>query len=417
MFDTGQTMASGGGAPNPVSAPIFEQHPQRGVIQAEAHARPPLPIAGETAEVWHWVLTDVDPAQLERAGIDPVNRHELVQLDEGLLRLERHTEFLSATFLGTGAPTGEALKILSACKGLQLTGVRIVFRASADPALAERLFHANRQFGGLVCDGSVMVRTDFQVGPDSMVDYLVEGPFASAYERGLMAKWLIDLETYRIASLLALPLVRASSPRLEKLEVRAAAQTQALSELDDDAMSAAVDTLSGLLAEASGLQAETRFRIAASSAYYQLVRDRLRLLQERAAPGRQTLTDFVEHRLAPGMKTVFAFERRAADLSQTVAAAMDLARTRIERRLQLQNQELLASMERRAHQQVHLAQAVEGLSVAAITYYIVSLIAKELESLHIEGLPDKLIVAVSIPVVAGLVWFAAHRARKAVEKL
>ncbi len=39
-----------------------------------------------------------------------------------------------------------------------------------------------------------------------------------------------------------------------------------------------------------------------------------------------------------------------------------------------QNQKILGSMDRRANLQLRLQQTVEGLSVAAITYYIVGLV-------------------------------------------
>ncbi len=41
--------------------------------------------------------------------------------------------------------------------------------------------------------------------------------------------------------------------------------------------------------------------------------------------------------------------------------------------LEAQNQTLLASMDRRARLQLRLQQTVEGLSVAAICYYVVGL--------------------------------------------
>ena len=66
---------------------------------------------------------------------------------------------------------------------------------------------------------------------------------------------------------------------------------------------------------------------------------------------------------------------------------------------------LLDSMDRRAQLQLRLQETVEGLSVAAITYYIVSLVGKAAEGMEREGLHVDPAVAmgVAIPVVAGLV--------------
>lgn len=400
-----------------MTAPLFPDHPERQALQAEAHARPPLSIPQEDAEVWHWVLTDADP-NVDWAGqIDPLTRHKVLEVQDGLVRIERHTEFTAITFVGDAPPGSDTRSKLQAFNGQLLTGQRIIVRKTDAPDIAERIFHENRQFGGRLVDPDVRVRSDFFTGPDSMVDYLVEGSFQGADQRGQIVKWLIDLETYRTASLLALPMVRRFSPRLQALDEQAAELIRTMTAQSEENDRSFVDELAALLSETSRLREDVRYRIAASSAYYGLVRDRLAILKERPEAGRLTLEGFVEHRLTPGIKTVFAFERRLDALSQTIVSAMGLARTRLDHRLQLQNAELLASMDRRTHQQVHLAQAVEGLSVAAITYYIVSLIAKALESLPVEGLPEKLIVGVSIPLVALAVWLAARRARKAIENL
>ena len=129
-------------------------------------------------------------------------------------------------------------------------------------------------------------------------------------------------------------------------------------------------------------------------------------LKEQPVGQRQTLKGFIDHRLAPGIKTVTAFERRLTALSTQVANALALARTRLEMMIEIQNQALLQSMEERARQQVHLSQAVEGLSTAAITYYAIGLLTYVLKALPDSALAtDSAIVAMAIPVVALLVWW------------
>jgi len=82
--------------------------------------------------------------------------------------------------------------------------------------------------------------------------------------------------------------------------------------------------------------------------------------------------------------------------------------------LAAQNRDLLHSMNRRALIQFRLQQTVEGVSVAAITYYgagLVSYVAKGLQaegySVHVE-----LTVAISIPIIAGLLIFGLWRLHK-----
>jgi uncharacterized membrane-anchored protein len=57
---------------------------------------------------------------------------------------------------------------------------------------------------------------------------------------------------------------------------------------------------------------------------------------------------------------------------------------------------------------------VEGLSIAAITYYVVGLVGYFAKGLHALKLPvdPEVAVAAAIPLVAGGVWLALKRARR-----
>jgi hypothetical protein len=73
----------------------------------------------------------------------------------------------------------------------------------------------------------------------------------------------------------------------------------------------------------------------------------------------------------PAMNTCAAMARRQEELSGRVARNSQLLRTRVDIELERQNQELLAQMNNRAKVQLRLQETVEGLSIAAITYYSV----------------------------------------------
>ena len=91
-----------------------------------------------------------------------------------------------------------------------------------------------------------------------------------------------------------------------------------------------------------------------------------------------------------------------------------MLRTRVDIEIERQNQELLAQMNRRAKIQLHLQETVEGLSVVAITYYasqLVNYVAKGAKHL-IEPLTPEVLTAVSIPVIAGIVYMGLRRMRK-----
>jgi uncharacterized membrane-anchored protein len=89
----------------------------------------------------------------------------------------------------------------------------------------------------------------------------------------------------------------------------------------------------------------------------------------------------------------------------------NLLRTRVEIEQQQNNQALLAAMNRRGDLQLKLQSTVEGLSVAAITYYIVGLVsylAKGAQKLGWPFSPEST-AAVAIPLVAGGVWWSLRR--------
>ena len=111
------------------------------------------------------------------------------------------------------------------------------------------------------------------------------------------------------------------------------------------------------------------------------------------------------------MKSILAFERRTENIATTITDTLALVRTQLDHKAQQQSQSLLESMERRARQQVHLAQAVEGLSVAAITYYLIGLIAYALKGAPDFPLSDPALLALLIIPVGLIVGLLTRRAR------
>jgi uncharacterized membrane-anchored protein len=279
--------------------PVFDQYPERADIQAEAHARPPLAIASETSEVWNWVLYDLPEDQADwQAPYDPLCRHKVLELAGGQLRIERHTEFVSVTWLGDEPPDAESLRIIALCPGRQLAGARVLIRPAGWSGMAD-VFGPGRIFGGAARFAGVEVATDFQVGADQMVVYTLSGAFEDAFARGRLVKRLVDLETYRMASLLGLPVVRQATPALQSLEARTGLAMRALSASEGEKLGDTIREISGLLAEVGALRDDLRYRMAASKAYYDIVSDRLASLAETPIGQRQTLKGFVDHRLAP----------------------------------------------------------------------------------------------------------------------
>jgi uncharacterized membrane-anchored protein len=118
-------------------------------------------------------------------------------------------------------------------------------------------------------------------------------------------------------------------------------------------------------------------------------------------------------RFTPAVATCNTVSQRLHDLSERVAQASALLSTRVDIAREQQNQALLASMDRRAKLQLRLQQTVEGLSVAAIVYYVAGLVGylgKGLKSL-VPAFNADLAVAISVPLVAAAALWAVRRAR------
>ena len=169
----------------------------------------------------------------------------------------------------------------------------------------------------------------------------------------------------------------------------------------------------GLAAEVEHSVARTTFRFGASHAYHGLVMQRIEELRESRISGLPTFYEFMQRRLLPAMNTCEAISRRQEELSARVARNSQLLRTRVDIELERQNQELLGQMNQRASLQLRLQETVEGLSVVVLTYYgsqLVQYLAKGTKDLH--HLSTDVITAISIPVIAGLVFWGTRRMRK-----
>ena len=91
-----------------------------------------------------------------------------------------------------------------------------------------------------------------------------------------------------------------------------------------------------------------------------------------------------------------------------------MLRTRIDIALAKQNRDLLTSMDSRTDLQLRLQQTVEGLSVVAISYYMVALVGYILAA--VPGLSHTIAVAVSVPIVLTIVALSLWRLRRRLHK-
>lgn len=411
----------------------FPVHPGRAAALGEVHARPAplvetphllIQLAFMTeggATVDHAVLADLSRAN----GVAPPDRgarHHTILRGKGALRWERHTEFSTYLWNGPVSPrTGKPLEeppfgASFALPGVVLGGVRLEIRKWTEAS--ERLvegFDAASLCYSLVENGQAAAITDFRQDGDGLTRILVLDRGLTPARAGALAQRLIEIETYRVLAMLGLPLAQELSPRIRRIEDRLADVTNRMRARGEAESQALLTELTDLASELEADAAASLYRFGASRAYDGIVNERLAAIGEQPVPGYDTWTAFLKRRMAPAMRTCRSVEERQANLSRKLARATTLLRSWVEVDLQRQNSALLNSMNRRAQLQLRLQQTVEGLSVAAVSYYIVGLIGYLAKGTDLfgHGMKPEHVTAVSVPFVILFVWWMVRRIRNA----
>jgi len=418
----------------------LEEHPLRQRLNNEFHARPPIPLVGAML-VSHLVFKhSATTAQVEKenlaklcqghvcTAIDSSDSHVMIETGAFRMRWELHTEFSSYTFfqpleagqeLHPDATAFDAVQPdwLKGIPGKLMVATHVELRStreiSPDSVLAGLTPNGRTMVAARVADKAAWIFTDFKID-NGFSRFLILNESMTQRQTGRTVQRLCEIETYRMMALLGLPVAKEVGKWLYKGEKQLAALMdrigQARSAEDERDILASLSTLA---AEVEHSVARTTFRFGASRAYHGLVMQRIEELREQRISGLPTFAEFMQRRLLPGMNTCEAIARRQEELSARVARNSQLLRTRVDIELERQNQELLAQMNRRAKLQLHLQEAVEGLSVVVLTYYgsqLVQYLAKGTKDLH--HLNTDLITAISIPIIAGLVAWGTRRMRK-----
>ncbi|WP_428977529.1 DUF3422 family protein [Oricola cellulosilytica] len=410
----------------------FPLHAHRAAALGEIHSRPAPSITAPRVLVKLCFMTEggatVDHAVLSelsrRHGASPPERnarHHTIVTGKGSLRWERHTEASTYLWEGplprrfgdplTGHPFGEEFP----APGTLIAGVRMEVRKHS--AAAMKLiddFDPATLCCSWVEGGSAVIATDFRQDSSGLTRILVLDKGMSAQRTGMLAQRLFDIEIYRTLAMLGLPLAQRLSPRMRKAEDQLATLTNRMRSVEADETEQLLDDITSLAAELEADAAASLYRFGASRAYHEIVDDRLDALGEEPVAGYDTWRSFLERRMAPAMRTCRSMEERQANLSRKLARAATLLRTKVDVAVEKQNRNLLASMNTRAKLQLRLQQTVEGLSVAAVSYYVVGLIGYVAKGMDNErfGISDTLITAAAVPIVVLGIWAFVRGIRK-----
>jgi uncharacterized membrane-anchored protein len=273
-------------------------------------------------------------------------------------------------------------------------------------------FRGQTVVGAEIAEGAARVFSDFQLHEGCTRFVLIDRNLTER-QAGRTLQRLFEIEVYRMMALLALPIARRQSPRIQEIETALATLTDGIAR-DEGHDETLLHELTRLAAEVESGLAASQFRFSACRAYFELVTRRIAELRESRLPGVQTIDEFMARRFTPAVATCNTVSQRMHDLSERVAQASSLLATRVSIAREKQSQALLTSMDRRAKLQLRLQQTVEGLSVAAICYYVAGLVGYVAKALKAAGLridPD-LAVGLSIPVVAVALLMAMRRVHR-----
>jgi uncharacterized membrane-anchored protein len=442
----------------------LRDHPQRIALHNEVHARPPEAMSPPLAISHVVMLTDSVGREASRAHVAALLRdHHLpqpdgqsthIRMDVGPFRIrwELHTEFVTWSFSRPIEATGfgereppTAIEVVPREWLAQLPGQCLASlhlwvlpaRTFGGASLVKHVLNEDILVASTVADGQGEVYTDFAVHADGFSRMVLlagspgggwplhaaSSPSAAASEvsgvggtisprrLGRLVQRLLEIDTYRMAALLGLPAAREAATVLAYAERELAELAAAIRAAGRHEEPQLLDRLTKLAGQVEGQYAVTHSRFSASSAYFELVDRRIDQITESRLAGLQTIGEFMDRRLSPARATCEWATRRQDALSQRVSRISNLLRTRVEIEQQQSSQALLATMNKRQGLQLKLQATVEGLSVAAITYYIVGLVSYLAKGAHAIGWPfsAESTAAVAIPVVALAVWGSLRR--------
>lgn len=415
---------------------------RRGELNDEVHARPPERLSSPLRLSYLAMLNDAPASEIardcvrqlaERFDIRPPERgqnHFSADFGNFRLKWERHGEFTRYQFIVSGRerqPFAEpAIDCVPAdwlitLPGEVLIAANLVFEKTDAAAvdhedLSVRYFRGNPLVGSRVAGGAGLALTDFRIHEDGFSRFLLYDSNLTPRQAGRTVQRLLEMETYRMLALLALPIARELAPFLSQSEGELAGIAGQMIDADRSTERELLMRLTRLAAGIESRYAKNLFRFSAASAYADLVTRRIVELKEERVTSLQTYREFMDRRFTPAMSTCRSTVARQEALSARLSRATQLLSTQVDVFLEQQNQAILAAMNRRGRLQLRLQQTVEGLSIAAVTYYVVGLVGYAAKAIHAAGFPinAEMTIGISIPVVAAMAALAVRRVHQLV---
>ncbi len=424
--------------------PIPENHSQRFILHNEVHARAPIVLKLPVKSTFLALSMTSEEKKQERAHLAKLcerygliapkedSMHFTATLDTFQIRWEQHAEFSSYFFCVEHSPEEPFSKLaleqvpvdwLNQLPGKTVVAAHVSVVKEDHPSVSDiesisSFFLGNALVGAKVTGGAAQAFTDFKIHADGFSRFLILDDHLKPGQAGRLLQRLLEIEVYRVMALLAFPIAKQLASKLNIADKQLLIITNAMAKQGSDD-GKLLDELTTLAADVENNISTHQYRFAAASAYYSLVEQRIEDLREERIQGFQTIGEFMNRRLEPAINTCRATSTRFSMLSKRINNAGQLLRTRVDMTIERQNQALLTSMDLRAKTQLRLQETVEGLSIVAITSYIVGLIGSITKAINTTdgiNLNPTLITGVSIPVVLIIVALAVRRMHKKILK-
>ncbi len=412
------------------AADLEKFHPQYRELHAELLARPYPVVAGQVIvshRVIHFLPSEAvahRAAVTELAERDDVAAtpeelgFQLLRWNGAELRIERHPEFTTFTVFApqTGAPfSGSAIDFLpegwfDGIPGRILAAVEIASElvASSDAGTTKTMervletFGQEQVVGGWVVERVASVWSHFRPDDRGTTRFLVQIHRLTSGRYGRLLQRLVEIETYRMAAMLSLPLARELLAQVEELET----QHLGLMERADGDEQSLLGKLTHLSLATERLQSRCGSRFGLTESYARILSARVKELHEEPVPGYQTLGEFFDRRLVQTWHTCERAEAGLNALSERLQSTTGLLRTRVEAGVLTQNHHLPATVDRGTVAPLRLQHRVEILLVVILTYYFAGFLKIVLDGIMAFGLRfnSSLVVALLLPVLAYGVW-------------
>jgi uncharacterized membrane-anchored protein len=422
-----------------LGAAAFEQHPLRARILGELHARPTRPL-DSPARILHFAFL-VDPARVEAdrdavtkacverglPGPDPQTRQFRLEMQGATLIWERHGEFITHSWEFSGLDSDvpfspspanlmQKVRLLPQPGPLLVAADLHMMAGDRDAASLGAVFGPLQMAVSEANAGRALIATDFAPDTFGFVRIFIANRSMPAMAAGRLAQRVLEVETYRTLALMGLPEAQRLAPSIRRIEQELPRLLDAMTKASGvEANRKLLDELTGLAAELEVGATASLYRFGATRAYDDLVRSRLEAINETPLPDYPSWDGFLTRRLQPAIRTCVNTEARQADLSRKLARAAQLLRTRVDTEVEAQNGDLLRQMGERVQLQLRLQQTVEGLSIAAITYYIASVAHHVLEGVKeagVHGVEPSVDTAILIPFIIAFVGWTVWRIRR-----